>query len=198
MLAVVVVGDGLYDIAPVGGVPMVVRAVRALLATRVVDNVTVRTCAHRCAYVATLVVGLPVTVSDDAGGRSSADIVVVHEAARALAPSVLVSGVVGAVRAGSPAAVPVIPLTDTVKQVHADGAMRGAADRATLRVVQSPFAFRGGLLPDLPEGPLDLVRMCSVRGEAVHTVPGDPLAVALRTPWDVERAELLLVHEAAW
>lgn len=72
---------------------------------------------------------------------AGAEIVVVHDAARPLATEVLFGAVVDAVVAGADGAIPVIPVTDTIR--HVDG---HAVDRATLRAVQTPQAFRAEML----------------------------------------------------
>src|SRR5437660_10130581 len=46
---------------------------------------------------------------------SDADVIVVHDAARPLASPLLYGAVIGAVRDGADAAVPTLPVTDTVK-----------------------------------------------------------------------------------
>lgn len=193
VLAVVVVGDGPYDLAPVGGVPAVVRAVRALLG--VAAEVALHGPWHLVDQALNLCADLPVRHAGPGGaGLAGGGIVVLHEAARPLAPPALAVAVLDAVRAGAAAAVPVVPLTDTVKRLGREGDLHGAADRATLRVVQSPVAFRP--TGPLPSGPIGLVGRCAAAGVPVRAVPGDPAALALRSPWDVERAGLLLAETA--
>jgi 2-C-methyl-D-erythritol 4-phosphate cytidylyltransferase len=188
ILAVVVVGEGPYDLAPICGVPAVVHAVRTLLG--VAGEVAILAPEPMRDEALRLCAGLPLRRPDlgDAG-IGSAGIVVLHEAVRPLAPPALAHAVLAAVRAGAHAAVPVLPLTDTVKRVGEDGLLHAAADRATLRVVQSPVAFRP--MGRLPAGALDLVARCAAAGTPVHTVPGDPAALPVRTPWDLEVAGLL-------
>jgi len=53
---------------------------------------------------------------------STAEVIVVHDAARPLASTHLWSLVIAAVVAGADAAVPAVPVTDTVKQIRPDGA----------------------------------------------------------------------------
>lgn len=113
----------------------------------------------------------------------------VHDAARALAPASLATAVVDAVRAGHDVAVPVLPLTDTVKQVHADGTVHTGPDRAGLRVLQTPFAVRTEMIRTDD----DLLAIPTTR--AAHTVAGHPLAFAVRTAWDLEMAELLVTSD---
>lgn len=191
VLAVVAVGDGPYDLAPIEGVPALVRAVRTVLAAGIVDNVTVLAPARCRAEAERVCGGLPVRFAGS--GAAAAGVVVMHEAARPLVSAAVVSAVVDAVRAGAAAAVSVLPLTDTVKLVGSDGMARAAADRETLRIVQAPVAFRADVRATFPGGALDVVRACTARGELVHTVPGDPLGFPLRTPWDLELAQLFLV-----
>lgn len=72
-------------------------------------------------------------------------IVLVHDAARPFASSSLISRAIAAGAAG--AAVPGLGVTDTIKEVDADGRVVDTLDRSRLRAVQTPQAFLyGGLL----------------------------------------------------
>jgi 2-C-methyl-D-erythritol 4-phosphate cytidylyltransferase/2-C-methyl-D-erythritol 2,4-cyclodiphosphate synthase len=73
------------------------------------------------------------------GARAPA-IVLVHDAARPFASPALVSRAIAAARA-SGAAIPAIPVADTVKSIDAGGRVTGTLDRAQLRMVQTPQAF---------------------------------------------------------
>ena len=163
---------GVSVLQPVGGVPMLVRAVRCLLGAGVrgpivVDvPVPVDDVLGACG-------GLPVRVGAPAVG----DVRLVHDARRPLTPPSLVAAVLDAVDAGWAAAVPVLRLTDTVKLVDADGLVHGSPDRDGLRVVQSPRAWR--------------VTADPAGADVAHPVPGDPLAFCVRTAWDLELAGLL-------
>ncbi len=118
------------------------------------------------------------------------DVVVLHDAARPFAPPALFDAVVGAVRAGHAAAVPVLPLTDTVKLLDAVGSVLGTPDRSGLRVVQSPYAIRAELLQGVPVGALTPSVVLDA-ALVVHTVAGDPAAFAVLSAYDLERAELM-------
>ena len=67
------------------------------------------------------------------------EIVLVHDAARPFASAGLVSRAIAAGRAG--AAVPGLPVSDTVKAIDASGRVVETLDRARLRTVQTPQAF---------------------------------------------------------
>lgn len=75
----------------------------------------------------------------------TATIVCVHDAARPLATRALYERVIGAVVDGAAAAIPGIPVTDTVKVV-ADGVVTSTPDRESLVAVQTPQAFRADIL----------------------------------------------------
>ena len=72
------------------------------------------------------------------------DIVLVHDAARPFASAALVSRAIAAAER-SGAAIPALPVTDTVKTVDASGLVDKTLDRNTLRLVQSLIGTPGGL-----------------------------------------------------
>jgi 2-C-methyl-D-erythritol 4-phosphate cytidylyltransferase/2-C-methyl-D-erythritol 2,4-cyclodiphosphate synthase len=67
------------------------------------------------------------------------EIVLVHDAARPFASAALISRAIAAGRAG--AAIPGLPVSDTVKAVDASGRVVETLDRGRLRAVQTPQAF---------------------------------------------------------
>src|SRR5699024_10949803 len=78
------------------------------------------------------------------------DVVLVHDAARPLAPPNLTEHVAAAVRAGHQAVVPGMPVTDTIKQVgphsHGPAPVRSTLERHMLRAIQTPQGFDRRLL----------------------------------------------------
>jgi 2-C-methyl-D-erythritol 4-phosphate cytidylyltransferase/2-C-methyl-D-erythritol 2,4-cyclodiphosphate synthase len=68
------------------------------------------------------------------------DIVLIHDAARPYASAALVSRAIAAAER-SGAAIPALPVTDTVKTVDADGLVDKTLDRNALRLVQTPQSF---------------------------------------------------------
>ena len=73
------------------------------------------------------------------------EIVLVHDAARALTPPEVFARVVDAIEAGADAAIPVLPVIDTIKRVDG-GAIVAAVDRAELAAAQTPQGFRRDVL----------------------------------------------------
>ena len=69
------------------------------------------------------------------------DIVLIHDAARPFVSEGLISRAIEAAsRTG--AAIPVVPVTDTIKVTGASGNVEGTPDRASLRIAQTPQSFR--------------------------------------------------------
>lgn len=129
------------------------------------------------------------------------DIVLVHDAARALAPSQLLEQVAGAVRQGHDAVIPVLPVTDTVVQVDDAGTVTAQPDRGALRAVQTPQGFRREVLltahrAGVGVAATDDAGLVARLGVPVHTVPGSPYAMKVTTPHDLAIAETLLAAVA--
>lgn len=131
-------------------------------------------------------------------------LVLVHDAARCLAPPALVVSVVDAVRAGHPAVVPGLAVVDTLKEVDAGGTVVGTVDRTPLRAVQTPQGFRRDVLERAhaaasgpSSGPVtDDAALVERLGELVHVVPGDPMALKITTATDLALAQLWLARLA--
>jgi 2-C-methyl-D-erythritol 4-phosphate cytidylyltransferase len=120
----------------------------------------------------------------DSGISADVSVVLVHEQRHAFAPPELIRRVVAEIDAGAPAAVPVLPCTDTVKELDEAGVIIATPDRATLRVTQSPVGFAARLWRAEPEPapwhPLP---------PGARTVPGHPAARAIRTAFDLAFAK---------
>jgi 2-C-methyl-D-erythritol 4-phosphate cytidylyltransferase len=129
------------------------------------------------------------------------EIILVHDAARALAPGTLVESVAAAVRAGRDAVIPVLPVVDTIKEVAATGTVVGTVDRSVLRAVQTPQGFRRATLAaahaSAADEHTDDAGMVEKLGVRVHTVPGDELAFKITRPMDLVVAEALLSRTLA-
>jgi 2-C-methyl-D-erythritol 4-phosphate cytidylyltransferase len=124
-------------------------------------------------------------------------IVLVHDAARALTPPSLVEQVVAGVRAGHDAVIPVLPVVDTIVEVDAGGQVVATPDRSTLRAVQTPQGFRRPVLEAAHAAAsgaaaTDDAGLVARLGVPVHTVPGAPEALKITTWSDLLVAEALL------
>jgi hypothetical protein len=115
-------------------------------------------------------------------------LVLVHDAARCLVPPEVVERVVAALRAGAPAVVPVLPVTDTVKQVDAAGTVVRTVPRADLRAVQTPQGFARDVLERAHDagasGATDDASLLEALGLPVTTVVGDERAFKVTRPLD--------------
>ena len=124
------------------------------------------------------------------------DVVLVHDAARALTPSALFAAVAAAVVAGAPAVVPGLPVVDTVKQVDEAGVVVATPPRASLRAIQTPQGFRRDVLERAhaeagAHAVTDDAALVEALGLPVLVVPGDPRAHKITTPDDLDRVVAL-------
>jgi len=127
------------------------------------------------------------------------DIVLIHDAARPFVTPALISRAIEAAdRTG--AAVPAIPVTDTIKQVDASGAVDATPDRAKLRIAQTPQAFRFDVILDAHRRAArdgrddftDDAALAEWAGLTVATFEGDAANMKLTTPEDFVREEARL------
>jgi len=194
--------------APLLGEPLLLHALRGVLACGQVDHVVVvapsthlgaaRALAGGDARVDVVAGGTGRTASVAAGlaalGQDE-DVVLVHDAARALTPVAVFERVAGAVRAGHPAVVPGLPVVDTVKVVDEHGVVTATPARELLRAIQTPQGFSREVLERAHASGLtatDDAALVEALGLPVLVVDGDPAALKVTTPGDVARAEALL------
>lgn len=124
----------------------------------------------------------------------TAEVVVVHDAAHPVAGAELIRAVVGAIERGADAAVPGVPLAETVKRVR-DGVAVETIPAGGLVAAPTPHAFRAQVLRAAHERDGEaaddtvLVERLSAR---VAVVAGDPRNVHVATPTDLELASRLL------
>jgi 2-C-methyl-D-erythritol 4-phosphate cytidylyltransferase len=122
-----------------------------------------------------------------------ADVIVVHDAARPLASPALFAAVIDAVRGGADAAIPGVPVTDTVKRVDGERVV-DTVDRDALVAVQTPQAFRADLLRKAHAGDADATddaALVEALGGTVVVVPGEAANIKVTTPQDLRIAEAL-------
>ena len=130
------------------------------------------------------------------------EVVLVHDGARPLVGADLVTRVVAAARAAG-AAVPVLPVEDTIKEVG-EGRIAATVDRTRLFRAQTPQGFLYAVLEKALEAArrdrfygTDEAALVERLGLPVTTVPGDPRNIKITTPVDIPIAEALLdAHDA--
>lgn len=123
------------------------------------------------------------------------DTVLVHDGVRPLATRDLVRRVLDATGRG--AAVPVLPLRDTVKEVEGDRVVK-TLDRSRLRRVQTPQGFaldallRAHREAEASARATDDASLLEAVGTPVRTVPGEESNLKITTREDLARAAWLL------
>ena len=210
--------------AEVAGRPLLAWTLQALAAAPEVERIVVVTAPERTAEIASAG-WLPGNVIDvvpggerrqesvaagfaafDARAGDAADdagVVLVHDAARPLVGTGLVGAVAAAV-AEHGAAIPVVPVAETLKRLN--GELVGATvDRSGLGAAQTPQGVRRDLLreayrrfpadgPDTFTDEAALLEACSI---PVHVVPGEPGNLKVTLPADLDRAALALAGRRA-
>jgi 2-C-methyl-D-erythritol 4-phosphate cytidylyltransferase / 2-C-methyl-D-erythritol 2,4-cyclodiphosphate synthase len=130
--------------------------------------------------------------------RAPDPVILVHDAARPLASPGLVRAVAeAAARHG--AAIPVVPVTETLKRL--DGDLVGVTvDRTDMVAAQTPQGLRLSLLerayaefpPDGPETWTDEASLLEACRIPVHAISGEVTNLKVTVPLDIERARALL------
>ena len=151
--------------------------------------------------------GVPPSVLPDANnGANRIETVLVHDAARPLVSAELIDRVLAAtIEYG--AAVPGLPLSDTVKRIGADGLVRATIPRTEtlsgeilsgLTAVQTPQGAKLSLLHsayaayNLPAEPTDEASLIEAFGAPVAVATGDPRNIKITRPEDLTFAESLI------
>ena len=120
---------------------------------------------------------------------AAVDLILVHDAARPVPVPGVWERVLAALEAGADAAVPVVPVLDTLRAVAG-----GTVDRSGFVAVQTPQGFRAPVLrrahEDEPEASDD-VTLVEAAGGRVVVVEGDPANIKVTAPIDLQVAEVL-------
>ena len=132
------------------------------------------------------------------------DPVLVHDAARPLAPARLFARALAQLeRSGADAVIAAAPVSDTIKEVGADGVrVARTLERARLWAVQTPQVFRREALARALMGASDSVLAAATddawlveqAGGVVEVVESSPANLKITTPTDLTLAELLLTE----
>ena len=127
-------------------------------------------------------------------------IVLVHDGSRCLVTPELIGRVVqvACAESGPDGVVPGVPVSDTIK-VTREGTVAETLTRTNLRAIQTPQAFRLGLLRRLHDSPEEYLRtatddasLVERGGGRVEVVAGEKINIKLTSPEDLVFAEAIL------
>lgn len=197
--------------APLGGEPMLMRAVRTFADCDVIREIVIVTREDLLQSVSELCRGIEKVRAVVVGGANRQDsvqagmnalsagtkLVAVHDGARPLITEAVIDRTVRAAHTYS-AAAPAVPVKDTVKVVKG-GIVLNTPDRSTLRAVQTPQVFdvallRGALKKARDDGAAVTDDCSAVErlGMSVKIVEGDERNMKVTTPMDLKIAQTLL------
>ena len=193
--------------AELQGLPVLLHSVRAFLVAEVVEEIVVVARPGTEFRVAMLLQDLDFPIRVVTGGQRRRDsslagveaacgeFVLIHDAARPLVSPELIKRVLASAETHG-AAVPVLPMVDTLRYVENGFLKPEVLPRAGLVAMQTPQGFRRDLLlPALKECDEDLPDDAAAllsRGIPVAVVPGDRRNLKLTYPEDLALAQLFL------
>ncbi len=196
-----------------GGRPMLEWSVEALRSVRQVERIVVALPASDldAAPAGVLAVAGGAVRSESVREALSAcplgDPVVVHDAARPLAPGRLFERALAQLeRSGADAVIAAAPVSDTIKEVGSDGVtVARTLERARLWAVQTPQVFRREALERALMGATDSALAAATddawlveqAGGVVEVVESSPANLKITTPTDLTLAELMLAEARA-
>ena len=197
--------------AELKGEPMIVHTVRAFEVCDAISEIVIVTRPDLILPITKLTDGFDKVTAVVAGGASRQESVAngmnalsdkcklaaIQDGARPLVTWQLIDRVVRAAHAHN-AAIPVIPVKDTIKVCNS-ALVVSTPDRSTLRAVQTPQVFdfdllRGALKKAAEDG-AEVTDDCSAverLGMSVRTVEGDERNLKVTTPLDLKLAEMLM------
>ena len=197
--------------ATLKGEPMIVHTVRAFQTCDAIAEIVIVTRPDLILPITRLTSGFDKVTTVVAGGSSrqesvslgmnalsdKCELAAIQDGARPLVTWQLINRVVRAAHAYH-AAIPVIPVKDTIKVCNSSLVV-STPDRSTLRAVQTPQVFdfdllRGALKKAAEDG-AEVTDDCSAverLGMSVKTVEGDERNLKVTTPFDLKIAEMLM------
>ena len=115
-----------------------------------------------------------------------ATVILVHDAARPFVSDDVIGRVLAPLSEGYDGAVPVVPVTDTVKRVRG-GEVVETVEREGLVVTQTPQAFLVASLRRAAAGEgTDCASLVEQQGGRIRAVEGDPRLLKVTSPEDLE------------
>lgn len=194
--------------APLGGEPMIVKTVRAFENCDAIREIVIVTREDLIVPITNVCSGFSKVTAVVAGGSQRPDsvkagiwalsremkLVAVHDGARPLITGAVIDRTVRAANTYG-AAVPAVPVKDTVKETSG-GVVTKTLDRSALRAIQTPQVFDRDLLQAALEkaglAPItDDSSAVERLGMSVKVVEGDEENIKVTTPLDLKIAEML-------
>jgi 2-C-methyl-D-erythritol 4-phosphate cytidylyltransferase/2-C-methyl-D-erythritol 2,4-cyclodiphosphate synthase len=198
-------------LVPIGGRPLLIHTLEALASAIEVGSLVVVTTSERRESVETAWAGsVPITFVEGGARRqdsvragfealdrsvpdpSGRRVVLVHDGARPAVAAALVTAVVDAT-ARFGAAIPVVPVVETIKRVTGD-LVSATVDRAALVSAQTPQGIQRAVLREALASPAasegtwtDEAALLEVCRIPVHVVPGDPANLKVTVTSDLAR-----------
>lgn len=206
-VAAILVVDTAAACEPVGGVPPIVAAVRAvadavapaLIVVAVAEGYRAAVGDLACLVSADIaVVPAPEGIPHGIGSAleylalQSISSVLIHDWRHPLTPAEVVDRVLAGLAAGHRIVVPAIAVTDSVKQIDEDGAVVATVDRELLQDVQYPRGFSAATLVDLIERGGDPLATALEAGVSVTVVDGHADARRFDLPVDAAFLEAVM------
>lgn len=203
-------GEGLpKQYRPVAGVPMLRRTIAAFTKVPAVTSVKAVIHPDDQELYEDCVSGL--TIGDPAFGGAerqdsvrlglealaetvAPDVVLIHDAARPFVSANLISRLAETVSDQTPAAIPGLPIVDTVRRVAQDGGQTETVDRDGLYRVQTPQAFDFKTILEAHRNlaghkMTDDAAIAEQTGTSVRIIPGEEGNIKVTTPEDFQTAE---------
>lgn len=201
-------------LAPLLGVPVLLRSFRALAANETIQEIYIVTRQDLIETVTALCAGEKKFAGAVCGGSSRAlsvlnglrevsqELVAIHDGARPLVSEEIIQSTLQAAQCRG-AAAPAIPVRDTVK-IARDGLVQQTPDRSSLFAVQTPQIFHTKLIRSALEQALEtgvlLTDDCSAAeaaGHAVFLTQGSDENLKITVPTDLILAEAILKEREA-
>ena len=205
-------GDRMHGIdkilATICGLPVILHSVDEFLRSGIFETMTVVANANNISKLEHLMSGPQYrTVQVILGGIrrqdsvknalatiDAVDYVVIHDGARPCVSSDLIGRAIKATRT-SDAAIPVVPVTDTIKIVR-EFRVVSTVDRTNLFSTQTPQVFKYSHISKFhkmfTDGVTDDSSLVEISGGDVSTFAGDPENIKITNPIDIEIAETIL------
>lgn len=198
------------------GVPMLRRSVEAFVAHPRITAIQVVIGKGQDAFAASALAGLDIMAFVPGGATRqdsvrlglealaphSPDFVLIHDAARPFVSAGLIDALVEALETGSPAAIPLLPVADTLKRGAVEGAWETVAREGLYRA-QTPQAFHFGAILEAHRvhsgvAVTDDMALAELAGLKIAAVPGEEINTKMTKPEDFRLAERLLAGDAEY